>query len=175
MLPGVDPLWGRNPILPGSGQSEPLVAATRPCWDDYWLAGAQWSSTRADCRRRRHGCLLVLANRIVGQGYNGGPPGFPKSCLRGECPRGLQTYKELPGCTSGGGGNHDFSDCISLHAEQNAIGDAAARGNAIRGATSYQTGAPCDGCTKLLMAAGIVRVVTPDLFLTEDDLREMLP
>lgn len=158
-----DPLWGKNRLEP------------RPDWDTYFLAGARWVSSRADCRRARHGCLLVVDHRIVAAGYNGAPPGYPKSCLRGECPRGMKVYAELPGHSDGGGGNHDYSDCIALHAEANAIGDAAARGNAIRGATAYITSTPCDACAKLLIAAGITRVVTPDFMLTETHLRGMLP
>lgn len=84
---------------------------------------------------------------MVSTGYNGTPPGG-KSCLAGECPRGLLSLDELPPLSA------DYSNCISLHAEQNAIAYAREPGDTI-----YITGAPCDMCTKLIAAAGITRIV----------------
>lgn len=125
----------------------------RPDWDTYYLNGVRWVATRADCRRARHGAILVANNRVVSTGYNGSPRGDQRSCLAGDCPRGTKTRDEVPSHEQG---NHDFSDCISLHAEQNAIAYAREPADTI-----YITGKPCDGCRKLIAAAGIERVVYP--------------
>ncbi len=132
----------------------------RPCWNCYFLGIAMAVAARADCRRRQFGCVIVNKNRVVSTGYNGGPAGGP-SCLAGECPRGLLTYEQSKGAHQG---NHDYSDCISLHAETNAI--AYANRTDTEGATAYINGpigpwVVCDMCGKLLTAAGVTRVVTP--------------
>ncbi len=126
----------------------------RPSWNEYFLGIAEAVSKRADCTRRQFGSVIVKENRIVSTGYNGSPSGAP-SCLNGECPRGTKTTEELPGFMSG---NHDFSDCISIHAEANAI----AHSNWVdcRGGTIYINGCPpCDMCSKLIKAAGIKEVI----------------
>lgn len=122
----------------------------RPDWDTYFLAIAKAVSVRADCRRAQHGAVIVdRAHRIISTGYNGGPPGGP-SCLAGECPRGMLSSDELAHLTP------DYSNCIALHAEMNAIAYA---GRDTRGATIYVTGKPCDMCAKMIRAAGIERIV----------------
>lgn len=124
----------------------------RPDWDDYFSGIATSVSRRADCRRARHGAVIVKDHRIVSTGYNGSPSGGP-SCLAGECPRGHISKQDLPPNSA------DYSNCIALHAEQNAIAYADRAETA--GATIYITGAPCDMCSKLIAAAGIVRIVHP--------------
>lgn len=121
----------------------------RPGWDHYFMAIADAVSKRADCTRAQVGAVIVNKNRIVSTGYNGTEPGGA-SCLAGACPRGRSDAE------SGGHGYSDFSNCINLHAEQNAIAWARERGDTI-----YVTKTPCDMCAKLIKAAGIVRVVTP--------------
>lgn len=126
------------------------MSPTRPDWDTYFLGIADAVATRADCRRAQHGAVIVKERRIVSTGYNGSPPGG-SSCLAGECPRGLLTKDELPS-------NHaDYSNCVALHAEQNAI--AYANRGDTEGAVLYITGEPCDMCSKLVKAAGIERTV----------------
>lgn len=126
------------------------AAPPRPDWDSYFLGIVRAVSERADCRRQHHGAVIVQNNRIVSTGYNGSPPGGP-SCLAGECPRGAS------GEPSGSFGHNDYSNCIALHAEQNAIAYAS-RSDTV-GATIYITGPPCDSCQKLIAAAGITRTV----------------
>jgi dCMP deaminase len=134
------------------------VSDTRPGWDDYFLEVARTIAARADCRRAQWGAVIVKANRIVSTGYNGAPAGGP-SCLAGECPRGLLSLSEVPS------GHADYSDCVAVHAEQNAI--AAATRADTEGATIYlrrydrQGGQPCDMCAKLIAAAGVTRIVCP--------------
>lgn len=125
--------------------------ADRPGWDAYFLGIASAVAARADCRRARHGAVIVKDRRIVSTGYNGSPSGGP-SCLAGECPRGLLSLVELP---PGG----SYENCVALHAEQNAIAWANRADTA--GATAYITGEPCDMCAKVLRAAGVSRVVVP--------------
>lgn len=126
------------------------MRSDRPSWDSYFLTIANAVSLRADCTRTQHGAVIVRHNRVVATGYNGGPAGGP-SCLDGQCPRGLKSYDELPPLSP------DYSDCISIHAEQNAI--MYARFEELKGATIYITGAPCSTCRKLIAGAGIVRTV----------------
>jgi dCMP deaminase len=128
---------------------------TRPPWDLYFLDIVAVVATRADCRRRQVGCVIVDTNRrIISTGYNGAPAGDP-GCLSGACPRGLLNYDEVKEFTDYDSGP---GKCISLHAEANALLYA---GQSCRGATAYITDAPCPTCTKLLKGAGIVRVVHP--------------
>lgn len=117
-------------------------------------------AARGDCRRRQIGAVIVdEQHRIVATGYNGAPPG-EGSCLAGDCPRGRYTREQLPSFEDG---NQDHSNCISLHAEQNAI--AWADRSRCQGATIYLAQLdgvpvpPCDMCSKLIRAAGITRVV----------------
>ncbi len=125
----------------------------RPNWDDYFLGIALAVSTRADCRRAQYGAVIVTPDRrIVATGYNGSPAGG-LSCLAGQCPRGL---------VGGAHNRADYSDCIALHAEQNAVAHSYGR---TVGATIYINGPtprpPCDMCAKLIAAAGITRTVIP--------------
>ena len=121
----------------------------RPDWDTYFAQIAEVVSLRADCKRAQVGAVIVNDHRIVSTGYNGSPAGGP-SCLKGECPRGeIDPSIDI--------GHHDYTNCIALHAEQNAI--AYASRSDTEGATIYLTYSACDMCSKLIEAAGIVRVV----------------
>jgi dCMP deaminase len=108
---------------------------SRPSWNEYFKKIVQVTSERSPCSRLHVGCLLVLDNRIVSQGYNGFLPGCPhKSIVRD---------------------NHEQA---VLHAEQNALMDCAKRGVKCEGATAYITHYPCIICCRLLLAAGIVEI-----------------
>lgn len=126
------------------------ASVTRPSFDEYFLAIARAVAARADCTRAQHGAVIVKDQRMVASGYNAAPAGGP-SCLAGECPRAQSDVAHL---------SPDYSNCIAIHAEANAI--AYASGNETRGATLYVTGKCCDMCFKLVYAAGIARVVYPD-------------
>lgn len=131
----------------------------RPDWDNYYLGIVQAVAVRADCTRRKIGALIVdYNNRPLGQGYNGAPPGKPGCLSMGACPRGRMSKNEvLPGSSYDTGAG----SCIAVHAEINAILDAGGR-RACLGATLYITDKPCDGCARIIEAAGIVRVVYPN-------------
>lgn len=115
----------------------------RPSWDVYFLQMAHHAASRATCPRAQVGCVLVRNRRILTTGYNGSPAGLPH-CLE-------------VGCMIIDG------HCLrSIHAEQNAIIQAALHGVTTFGATCYATHYPCIHCAKILINAGIVRVVYND-------------
>lgn len=151
----------------------------RPDWRTYFLDGAAWAATRADCSRRKVGAVIVKDNRVRSTGYNGSPPGGP-SCLAGQCPRGRHWAKVdqegVTYCACGNdwpcpdyaepGSSYDTSvgrtvgSCIALHAEQNAL--LWADPDAIRGATIYITHAPCDACLRMLKGSPLAKAVWPE-------------
>jgi len=108
--------------------------------------------TRADCLRRRVGAVIVKDFRIVSTGYNGTPRGI-KNCTEGGC---LRCLLRSQGKLKRG---EKEESCICLHAEQNAIIQAAYLGTSTKGATLYTTANPCSSCAKMLINAGIIRVV----------------
>ncbi len=129
----------------------------RPGWDAYYLAIAAVVATRADCTRRQHGAVIVGPDRRpVSFGYNGAPSGAA-GCLEGACPRGCIGYGDLKSLAGGYDDPESSGYCIAVHAEANAI-ILAGRGRCA-GSTIYVTGPPCHGCSKLIAAAGIARVV----------------
>lgn len=121
----------------------------RPSWDEYFFEVAHALRRRATCGRGRTACVIVKDNQILATGYVGSPPGFP------HCDEvGHLLHKVL----EDDGQLHDH--CIrTLHAEQNAICQAAKRGISLDGATAYVTMFPCRTCAMLLISVGIKRVV----------------
>ena len=114
-------------------------APQRPSWDEYFMATAFLIASRSSCDRLNVGCILVSGgeqkNRIITAGYNGFLPGAPHiSRVR------------------------DGHEQATVHAEQNAICDAARRGVSIEGTTVYITHFPCTHCAKMLAAAGVQTV-----------------
>lgn len=120
---------------------------TRPDWDSYFLGIADAVSARSDCERSKVGAVVVKDRRIRSTGFNGAPAGKP-GCAT--CPR--RTSGVVPGS--------DYSNCVAIHAEGNAL--LYCDREDLIGATLYITRAPCYGCQKLIAAAGITRVVTPE-------------
>ena len=120
---------------------------TRPSWERYFMSIAGQVATRSTCLRRQVGCIIVLEKRIVSTGYNGAPSGLPH-CEQVGCVR------ETRGVASGE--RHEL--CRGLHAEQNAIIQAAMHGTAVRGGSVFCTHKPCILCTKMLINAGVRRV-----------------
>ena len=123
-----------------ASQLEALVnAGTRPSWDEYFMATAVLVSSRSSCERLHVGCVVVSTgkhpNRLVAAGYNGFLPGTPHdSKIR------------------------DGHEQATVHAEQNAVADAAKRGVSLQGTVCYVTHFPCVNCAKILAAAGIIEV-----------------
>lgn len=133
----------------------PLIDVPRPGWDEWFLDGAKWASGRADCSRRQVGALVIKAQRVISQGYNGALPG-ERGCLAGGCPRAQSDV--APGSQY----DHGPGACIAIHAELNALLDASYRGVSVQGATMYLTDEPCRTCYRLITRAGIVKVVWRD-------------
>ena len=120
-------------------------------WDARFMEMAWVISKWASCFQpnRRIGCVIVKNKRIVTTGYNGAPAGV-KSCVeRGEC---MRRRLNIPSGT-----RHEL--CYAIHAEQNAIIQAAKLGVSIEGATLYCTHQPCVICAKMIVNSGISRVV----------------
>lgn len=134
----------------------------RPSWDEYFMEIAYLVAKRSTCLRRQVGAVLVRSKHILSTGYNGAPRGVPH-CLDVGCTR------EKLGIPSGQQQEH----CRGIHAEQNAIIQAALHGVSTEGATLYCTNQPCTLCAKMLINAGIKRIVYEGEY--PDDLaRELL-
>jgi len=108
--------------------------------------------SRADCLRRQVGAVIVKDLRILATGYNGTPHKI-KNCSDGGCKRCLLRHQKK--LKSG----EKEESCICLHAEQNAIIQAAYLGVSTKDATLYCTSNPCSSCAKMLINSGIKRVV----------------
>jgi dCMP deaminase len=111
----------------------------RPSWDEYFMATAVLISSRSNCERLHVGCVIVTGgerkNRLVAAGYNGFLPSTPHvSRVR------------------------DGHEQATVHAEQNAVADAARRGSSVEGCVAYVTHFPCINCAKILAAAGIAEI-----------------
>ena len=111
----------------------------RPSWDEYFMATAALIASRSNCERLHVGCVVVTGgdrkNRIVTAGYNGFLPATPHiSRVR------------------------DGHEQATVHAEQNAVADAARRGSSVEGCVAYVTHYPCINCAKILAAAGIAEI-----------------
>lgn len=120
----------------------------RPSWDEYFLELAQLVASRSTCLRRQVGAVLVNKERIIATGYNGAPRGLGH-CLDIGCMR------EEMGIPSG----QRYELCRGVHAEQNAIINAAFYGVSTQDTVLYCTTQPCIICARILINAGIIRVV----------------
>jgi dCMP deaminase len=122
----------------------------RPDWDTYFLRITQFVASRSTCLRRQVGAVIVKDRRILATGYNGAPNGV-RHCfqLPGGC---LRESRNIPS-----GQRQEL--CRGLHAEQNAILQAAAFGVSLKDSELYCTHQPCVTCAKMLINAGIKRVV----------------
>ena len=128
----------------------------RPTWDEYFMEMAELARQRSTCLRRRVGAVIVKDNRVIATGYNGVPKGI-RHCEETGC---LRQQLNVPS-----GKMHEL--CRGLHAEQNAIIQAACMGSSIEGGTLYCTTQPCVICTKMIINAGIKRVVIKESYPDE--------
>lgn len=120
----------------------------RPSWDEYFMSIAELVAGRATCLRRQIGAVIIKDRRILTTGYNGVPAGITHCDITG-C---LREQLKIPS-----GERHEL--CRGLHAEQNAIIQAAYSGVSIRDASIYITHFPCVVCAKMLINAGISEIV----------------
>ncbi|MGD8979831.1 MAG: dCMP deaminase family protein [candidate division WOR-3 bacterium] len=120
----------------------------RKPWDEYFMSIAELVAQRSTCLRRKVGAVIVKNKRILATGYNGAPGGV-SHCEEVGCLRGKM------GIASGE--RHEL--CRGVHAEQNALIQAATFGASVSGATIYTTHQPCFICTKMLINAKIEKIV----------------
>ena len=111
----------------------------RPSWDEYFMATAKLIASRSNCERLNVGCVIVTGgdrkNRLVAAGYNGFLPGTPHASRM-----------------------RDGHEQATVHAEQNAIADAARRGSSVESCVAYVTHFPCINCAKILAASGLSEI-----------------
>lgn len=121
----------------------------RPSWDQYFADITRLVATRSTCMRAQHGCVIVKDKHILTTGYNGSPPGTyhcheVQACLR-------QTMNIPSG--------QQYEKCRSVHAEQNAILQAAKLGIPLKGGVAYVTDVPCEICAKLLTSLELTAII----------------
>jgi dCMP deaminase len=124
------------------------VPYKRPSWDEYFIKMAYLVAERSTCLRHHVGAVIVKNNHLVSTGYNGAAAGV-KDCIELGC------LRDQMGIASGT--RHEI--CRAIHAEQNAIIQAALHGKTTEGATLYCTHSPCTICAKMLVNAKIKKVV----------------
>lgn len=121
---------------------------SRPSWHKYFMDIAELVSSRSTCTRRQVGAVAVKDKKIVATGYNGSPAGVTH-CERRGC---LRDELQIPS-----GERHEL--CWAVHAEANVVAQAALHGDSLAGATVYVTVQPCVTCVKLLVSAGVTKVI----------------
>lgn len=121
----------------------------RPSWDEYFMEITKLVAKRSTCLRRQVGAILVKDRRILTTGYNGSPQGLAH-CSEVGC---LREKLNVPS-----GERNEL--CRGIHAEQNALVQAALHGVVVQGAVLYVTHQPCVVCAKMLINAGITEIVT---------------
>lgn len=125
----------------------PVQPDTRPTWNQYFMEIAVLVAKRSTCLRRAVGAVIVKHKRVLATGYNGAPSGI-RHCAEVGCMRETMQIAS--------GERHEL--CRGIHAEQNAIIQAAYHGVPIQGATLYCTNLPCSICTKMLINSGIKKI-----------------
>ncbi len=120
----------------------------RPDWDEYFLQLAELVASRSTCLRRQVGAVLVRDERIISTGYNGAPRGL-RHCLDIGC---LRDDEEIPS-------GQRYELCRGVHAEQNAIINAAYYGVSTKDAVLYCTNQPCIICARMIINAGIIKII----------------
>ena len=146
-----------NPFLRGRD----ITLMERPSWDEYFMRMAFMAATRSNCVRRKVGAVIVKEKRIMSTGYNGPPRGAlhcdEAGCLRDQLKVPAGERREL---------------CRGLHAEQNAVIQAAYNGTAIKDSIIYVTTHPCSDCSKMIINAGIKEIIFSEGY--PDELSELM-
>lgn len=125
------------------------MANKRPDWDEYFMGFARAASHRGTCDRKHVGAVVVVNRQVVATGYNG-------------------SVRGMPHCDDAG---HDMEagHCVrTIHAEMNAVAQAASRGVAVEGASIYTTASPCWACFRVLVNAGIKRFIYGEAYREGD-------
>jgi dCMP deaminase len=127
---------------------------SRPDNDTYFMRMADLVATRSTCLRRQVGAVIMKEKRVLTTGYNGAPKGL-KHCAEVGCVRTQNNIES--------GTRHEL--CRGVHAEQNAVIQAAYFGASIKDASIYTTNFPCVMCAKILVNAGIIEVIYKDDYI----------
>ncbi|MFG1414623.1 MAG: cytidine/deoxycytidylate deaminase family protein [Thermoplasmataceae archaeon] len=138
-----------------------MSAKKRPTWDEYFMRMAFLAASRTNCIRRSVGAVIVRDNHVIATGYNGPPSGLA-NCSDVGC------IREDMGIRSGE--RHEL--CRGLHAEQNAIIQAAVYGSSIKNAKIYVTTHPCVVCAKMIINATINEIIYAEGY--PDELSELI-
>lgn len=136
----------------------------RPSWGDYFMDIAILVAKRSTCLRRSVGAIIVKDKRVLSTGYNGAPSGV-RHCAEVGCLRENLNIES--------GKMHEL--CRGIHAEQNAIIQAAYHGVSLKGASLFCTNLPCSICAKMIINAGIKKIYYHSGYadeLSEDMLQE---
>ncbi len=145
------------------GNVEVSNTSCRPEWDEYFLQLVQMVGTRATCNRGKSGCVIVRDKRVLATGYVGAPSKLP------HCDDAGHLMKKVID-DSGEIKQH----CVrSVHAEQNALCQAARYGIALEGSTLYCTMEPCRVCAMLIISSGIAKVVCRRRYHAAQESRDM--
>ncbi len=135
----------------------------RPSWDEYFISMVDEAAKRATCDRGKSGAVIVKEKRILCTGYVGSPPGFPHCDEVGHL---LKKVIDEDGTVR--------QHCVrTIHAEQNAISQAARYGIPLDGSTLYCTMEPCRVCAMLIISVGIKRVIVKRRYHAGQDTREL--
>ena len=121
--------------------------SNRPCWDEYFMKLALLAAERSTCLRHHVGAVIVRDKKILTTGYNGAASGV-KDCLSLGC---LRNQMKIPSGT-----RHEV--CRAIHAEQNAIIQAAYHGVSIKDSVVYINTQPCVQCAKMIINSGIRKI-----------------
>lgn len=140
-------------------QNTDTKKSQRPGWDEHWINIARVILARSTCLRRKFGAVVVKNNVLLSTGYNGAPRGVPDCDELGKCYRAENNIKA---------GTH-YEKCRSVHAEANSIINAAREGINVKDSVLYLfgedadgnpvEGRPCKMCRRMIINAGIVRVI----------------
>jgi len=120
----------------------------RPSWDEYYMEMVEVIKKRSTCLRRQVGAIIVKDKRIIATGYNGSPVGC-KHCEEVGC---LRDQLKIPS-----GERHEL--CRAIHAEQNALVQAAYSGTSVKDSIMYITTQPCSLCAKMIINAGVTKIL----------------
>jgi dCMP deaminase len=135
----------------------------RPDWDEYFIDMMDTVGTRATCDRGRSGCIIVKDKRIISTGYVGSPSGLPHCDDAGHL---MKQVIDDDGTTR--------QHCMrTIHAEQNAICQAARHGISLEGSTLYCKMEPCRVCAMLIISCGISHVVAKNKYHAAQETRDM--
>ena len=135
----------------------------RPAWDEYFIQLSESVASRSTCDRGKNGCIIVKGRRILCTGYAGSPPGLP------HCDDVGHLFKKIIH-ENGKESNH----CMrTIHAEQNALIQAAKFGISVEESTLYCKMVPCRNCAMSIIGAGITRVVCGKRYHADTESLEM--